>query len=92
MSFPPKGLKVINKSNELMLFFNYLHRNGAEGEEKKRKTWRDGTTTHEVLTDKAGRVRCKTTFFTCFKKDIVKTNTHKKGNNPHECHLQIFPY
>lgn len=40
-----------------MLFFNYLHRNGAEGEEKKRKTWRDGTTTHEVLTDKAGRVR-----------------------------------
>lgn len=57
MSFPPKGLKVINKSNELMLFFNYLHRNGAEGEEKKRKTWRDGTMTHEVLTDKAGRVR-----------------------------------
>lgn len=57
MSFPPKGLKVINKSNELMLFFNYLHRNVAEGEEKKRKTWRDGTTTHEVLTDKAGRVR-----------------------------------
>lgn len=40
-----------------MLFFNYLHRNVAEGEEKKRKTWRDGTTTHEVLTDKAGRVR-----------------------------------
>lgn len=58
-----------------MLFFNYLHRNVAEGEEKKRKTWRDGTMTHEVLTDKAGRVRETAgakLLFSRFKKDIVK--------------------
>lgn len=67
-----------------MLFFNYLHRNGAEGEEKKRKTWRDGTTTHEVLTDKAGRVRETAGAKLLFSQDIVKKKTiHTKKETIH---------